>query len=115
MHKAQLFKLTIAIVLFGIGTTFIYHAFIRDLVILVYADQAPSWFDDLVAAIYPRFVVERHRFELSLFLNKADQIFIRLNFCLAIGLGVVLIRHFFRGVRNTLDALTADGSTTNLG
>ncbi|WP_277479694.1 HTTM domain-containing protein [Catalinimonas alkaloidigena] len=47
------------------------------MVILAYEDNAPYWLEHLIEVLYPRFIVEKQRFELSFFLYKADQILIR--------------------------------------
>ncbi len=50
---------------------------LRELVVAAWHDRAPDWFNALVAAVYPRFLVEKHRFDLPFFLAKADQVMIR--------------------------------------
>ncbi|WP_157558732.1 hypothetical protein [Microscilla marina] len=46
----------------------------RHWVTLAYQQQAPEWFQTLVQRIYPRFGVEKQRFPLEFFLDKADQV-----------------------------------------
>jgi len=60
-----------------IVVSILYLVFFRSLVEKSYYDQAPGWFSEMVEAVYPRFEVEKERFELSFFQNKADQIVIR--------------------------------------
>lgn len=110
MQKARLIKISIAIVFLVVGMTLVYHAFFRNLVTLAYHEQAPGWFDSLVAMLYPRFEVERHRFELSLFLMKADQIILRLNFCLIAGLALFLAQQLSGKFRSALGSISK-GST----
>lgn len=54
-----------------------YFFFFRDLVILAYKGDAPQWFGTFIDLLYPRFSIEKQRFELSFFLYKTDQILIR--------------------------------------
>lgn len=54
-----------------------YFFYFRDLVILAYEGNAPQWFNAFIDHLYPRFTVEKQRFELSFFLYKTDQILIR--------------------------------------
>jgi hypothetical protein len=48
------------------------------------AGTAPDWFQALVNTAYPRLAVEKHRFEATFFLRKADQVVLR--FALVAGL-----------------------------
>lgn len=41
------------------------------------AGTAPEWLDRLLGIFYPRLAVEKHRFETSFFLRKADQVVLR--------------------------------------
>lgn len=52
----------------------------RELILASLEGKAPSWFDWIVTTFYPRFVVEKHRFDNYFFLSKADQVIVR--FCL---------------------------------
>ncbi|WKN30778.1 hypothetical protein PZB74_17625 [Porifericola rhodea] len=54
-----------------------------------YKGSAPYWFQEIVHSLYPRFIVEKQRFELEFFLYKADQIVIRTFLVLTFS-GVVL-------------------------
>ncbi|MFP4290146.1 MAG: HTTM domain-containing protein [Cyclobacteriaceae bacterium] len=56
----------------------VYVFFLREWVNLAYEGEAPAWFQGLIDQLYPRFAVEKQRFELAFFLQKADQIIIRL-------------------------------------
>jgi len=62
----------------------LYLFLIRDWVFLIYDDAAPGFFTSLINELYPRFAVEKHRFPLAFFLDKADQIFLRGSFVLLI-------------------------------
>jgi len=57
--------------------TALYAGWLRGLVVAAFDDTAPGWFMAVVNGLYPRFAVEKHRFELSFFLRHADQIVIR--------------------------------------
>lgn len=70
------------LIVLAIFTSVIYIFFLRPLVAEVYEGQAPDWFRELVNLAYPRFTVEKQRFELGFFQHKADQIILR--FCLVL-------------------------------
>jgi hypothetical protein len=55
----------------------------------IYAGSSESWLKWMVNKIYPRFSVERARFPLSFFLDKADQVIIR--FSLICGLAALFL------------------------
>lgn len=61
----------------------------RAYVSLAYEGSAPDWFQQLIDILYPRFQVEKQRFELSFFLFKADQILVR-TLLLALGISFTL-------------------------
>ena len=70
--------------------TVLYLFFFRSLVSEAYHNNAPSWFSNLISLAYPRFEVEKQRFELAFFQYKADQIVLR--FCLvAVSLSILLL------------------------
>jgi hypothetical protein len=52
----------------------------RELIVSAISGKAPDWFAYVITVIYPRFSVEKHRFDLLFFLSRADQVIIR--FCL---------------------------------
>ncbi len=55
----------------------LYLLMLRPFAVQAYQGSAPDWFQKLIDLAYPRFQVERQRFELEFFLYKADQILIR--------------------------------------
>ncbi len=57
----------------------LYLVWLRSLVIQSFHGTAPAWFMRVLNGVYPRFVVEKHRFELDFFLHHADQISIRFS------------------------------------
>lgn len=67
----------------------LYIFLIRPYVSLAYEGDAPLWFQELVDFLYPRFQIEKQRFELNFFLHKADQILIR-SLLLTSGLSLLL-------------------------
>lgn len=67
---------------FSLLSTFLYLLIFRKYVIWAYEGSAPDWIENLMEFIYPRFIVEKQRFDLSFFINKADQVVIRLNLVL---------------------------------
>jgi len=86
----------------------------RQWVILAYEQKAPNWFQSLVQIIYPRFGVEKQRFPLSFFLQKADQVILRFALVGIMSSIFLLLRQspaFFRQkIRQYWDANT---TTTN--
>jgi hypothetical protein len=54
-----------------------YMLWLRGLVTQAHLGTAPDWFMAVVNAVYPRFAVEKHRFEAAFFLRHADQIVLR--------------------------------------
>lgn len=81
-HIAVFFLLLSLLIAFN------YLFFFRSLVEQAYHDTAPEWFSTLVDELYPRFTVEKQRFDLAFFQYKADQIMIRLSLILFLG-GVI--------------------------
>jgi hypothetical protein len=63
----------------GLGIALLYVFWLRQLVEQSFYGTAPGWFMGLINSLYPRFAVEKHRFELAFFLRHADQIVIRLE------------------------------------
>jgi hypothetical protein len=55
----------------------LYFFLFRPYVALAYDGEAPGWFQSVLQALYPRFEVEKQRFDLSFFQYKADQVLIR--------------------------------------
>jgi len=86
----------------------------RHWVALAYEQKAPHWFQSLVQTIYPRFGVEKQRFPLDFFLQKADQVMLR--FAL-VGVGTIIflslrqfqssfgkkVRHYWDGSTSRLN------------
>lgn len=58
--------------------TIIYFSIFRSHTVAAYNNEAPEWFNSIINWIYPRFSAEKTRFSLAFFLNKTDQIIIRL-------------------------------------
>ena len=52
----------------------------------LYEGTAPSWLMELINTVYPRFAVEKHRFELSFFQEKAWQLLTRASFVVLVGI-----------------------------
>lgn len=75
-----------------------YWGYFREQVqILYHAQQAEGFWAEVVAILYPRFFVEKHRFDLPFFLLKTEQILWRL-LILSIFLGIFWrfsSKHFF--------------------
>jgi len=57
--------------------TVLYIFLLRPWVEQAYEGQAPSWFQSAVETVYPRFGIEKQRFDLTFFQYKADQVLIR--------------------------------------
>lgn len=77
----------------AIFTAVIYIFLLRHLVTEAYEGQSPEWFSEIVNLAYPRFEVEKQRFELEFFQNKADQIIIRLCLVLIPWAVILLLYH----------------------
>lgn len=73
--KKPLLLLLPLILLLLAGSYFLYF---RSLVSMAYEGKAPQWFGSMIEILYPRFEVEKQRFDLIFFLHKSDQILIRL-------------------------------------
>jgi hypothetical protein len=58
----------------------------------IYAGSSESWIKWMVDKIYPRFSVEKARFPLSFFLDKADQVIIRLSLISALAALFLLLK-----------------------
>lgn len=85
--------------------TILYVFWIRELVIQSFYDRAPFWFDTLVNKLYPRFAVEKHRFEVTFFLRHADQIIIRLGLINSFLIISIFIRAHWSTVSQRWDQL----------
>jgi len=55
-----------------------YYFFFRGLIESIYQDNTPEFWAGLVNAFYPRFAVEKQRFPVEFFIQKADQIILRI-------------------------------------
>lgn len=53
---------------------------------------APAWFQTLIETVYPRFITEKERFDITFFIDKADQVILRGLFVtsLAIAFSILL-------------------------
>jgi hypothetical protein len=67
-----------------VAVVLLYILLFRNLVCLAYAGNSPEWFNSLIDFFYPRFIVEKNRFELSFFLQKADQVIIRFSLTITV-------------------------------
>lgn len=70
-------KKRVIVYIFTLFPVILYILFFRNYVQEAYHDTAPDWVQQLIHTFYPRFVVEKHRFDLAFFLNKADQVCLR--------------------------------------
>lgn len=55
----------------------LYELMLRPLIIELYYDNAPEWFSELINFLYPRFEIEKERFDAVFFLKRADQVLYR--------------------------------------
>ncbi len=90
-----------------LSATLLYVCWLRGLVPQVFHGNAPAWFTAIVNWTYPRFGVEKHRFELAFFVRHADQIVIRFGLVNAVALALVFssnryasVRHYWAGFWN---------------
>jgi hypothetical protein len=72
--KSILLLLILIFFLLAAGSYLLYF---RSLVSLAYEGKAPSWVGSMIEILYPRFEIEKQRFDLIFFLHKTDQILIR--------------------------------------
>lgn len=75
-----------------LGIVIFYVLVGRPLVVEAYQDAAPVWFNFIINVLYPRFWVEKYRFELGFFLQKADQVLFR--FALVNGMAIAFTIFF---------------------
>ena len=86
-------------ILLSLLIAILYLVFFRELVMQAYYGTAPAWFSTLVDELYPRFAVEKQRFELAFFQYKADQVIIRISLVLLLsgtGLWFLKARDFIQ-------------------
>ncbi|MCP4522476.1 MAG: hypothetical protein GY827_12415 [Cytophagales bacterium] len=79
MSRRQQYILTIIGSLLLIGTHIFYFAYLREQVGFLYEGKADTWFQEIIEQVYPRFEVEKHRFNLSFFLEKSQQVILRVS------------------------------------
>jgi hypothetical protein len=80
MNKKKSIILLAGLSIICLGLALFYFSHARGWVSMAYEGNAPVWLENLMQLVYPRFEVEKHRFELSFFINKADQLVFRLIF-----------------------------------
>lgn len=56
----------------------LYYSIFRTYTEEAYHNEAPGWFDSIINWFYPRFEAEKSRFSLQFFLNKTDQMILRM-------------------------------------
>ncbi|WP_299457710.1 hypothetical protein [uncultured Microscilla sp.] len=74
----------------------------RHWVTLAYQQQAPDWFQTLIQRIYPRFGVEKQRFPLEFFIDKADQVVGRFAFISLGSLSFIYLYQYKVGLRQKI-------------
>lgn len=80
MSKKGFYILLIGSIIFLFLINGIYYFYIKEQVILLYQESnTDPFFSSLIHKIYPRFEVEKHRFNLSFFLEKSQQVILRLS------------------------------------
>lgn len=62
----------------GLLGALVYFFYFRSLVIQAYENMGPEWLNKFIYTFYPRFFVEKHRFDPEFFLSKADQMVLRI-------------------------------------
>jgi hypothetical protein len=80
----------------------VYAVAFRPLVAEAYSGTAPDWFTYLIDAVYPRFRVEKQRFELDFFRQKADQVVFRLALVNGLAAAALLLRQYSGAFRRRL-------------
>jgi hypothetical protein len=86
-------KLIVQCVLFSLPGIIvgIHIGYFRPALELAYVGEADTFMQWIIDYVYPRFEVERHRFGLSFFLNKIDQVLFRTILLYLSGLSVVML------------------------
>lgn len=103
--------ITLVLVITALMIASLYFFWLRSLVQQAYDGNAPVWFMSLTEHMYPRFEVEKQRFELTFFQHKADQVIIRLAFVLFLaGMAVraVNAEHFIAQNSRTVTKVKLD-------
>jgi len=54
-----------------------YELTLRPLITQAYVGDAPEWFETAIKFLYPRFEIEKERFDVTFFLSRADQVLYR--------------------------------------
>lgn len=80
--------------------TLFYIFWLRGMVQQVFDGTAPGWFAAVVNWTYPRFAVEKHRFELAFFVRHADQATIRFGLVNVAALALVFVSDNYAAVRH---------------
>ncbi|MDO1446042.1 HTTM domain-containing protein [Rhodocytophaga aerolata] len=62
-----------------VGVPMLYLFAGRELMLEAIEGKAPAWFNQILETFYPRFAIEKHRFDTHFFLSKADQVVIRFS------------------------------------
>ncbi len=77
----------------GLGAILLYLGCLREMVSQSFYGTAPDWFMTLVNAVYPRFSVEKHRFDMPFFLHHADQVVIRFGLLYGLVTTCILLKN----------------------
>ena len=79
MNKKQLYFLISFAFILLISINIFYFFYLKEQVSLLYYGNSDVWFKELVYKLYPQFEVEKHRFNLSFFLEKSLQVIFRFD------------------------------------
>ncbi|MDN5200618.1 hypothetical protein QQ008_04575 [Fulvivirgaceae bacterium BMA10] len=84
------------ILYFGLVLSFLmvnllYFFYLRSQIEEIYIGRSNTWFSQLIETVYPRFEVEKKRFDLDFFKYKADQVVIRFNVIVSVIIGLFLL------------------------
>ncbi len=79
-----------------------YFFLIRDLITQLYNGHSPSWFAEIIHAVYPRFAVEKQRFELDFFLQKANQLVFRFVLVNLVGMILIYLYQYSQSFREKM-------------
>ena len=89
MRKKTVISFFILVIAFAVVC--IYLLSIRDGLYEIYSGSGDGWLKSIIEKIYPRFSVEKERFPLSFFLEKADQVIIRLSLLSLIAAALLIL------------------------
>lgn len=87
MNKKLFYILFISCIYLILLLNGVYFFYLQKQVVLLYEGNTDSFFSNLIHQIYPRFEVEKHRFDLSFFIEKSQQVILRVSIFISVIIG----------------------------